>query len=303
MGALPNVKITMFFDDGVQGWSETHYTAETSIGSATNSYQLMLALVNARILLVDGTNVTFLKARTSVDNISRDRQLLLQKDVPTKLPGKGYQGGINAGTVPWAWQSPHVSWVVDMDTEVDGVNPTQYLAGMPANTGQIGNNAYTATAPSPGTLMEAYYSLLVNGSYGCAYRKWPSNPPTIATSTLLGSITWAGASGAMPNNFTFAVGAPAVLPVVPAGTYVRLWGATYTSVLKRIRLNGTYKVISSTTTAMVVACPRVTVAPTWGIPGYVQVATFDYTPYTGYTIGTLTHRKRGRPTSAARGRR
>lgn len=303
MGALPNVKITMFFDDGVQGWSETHFTAYTVIGSATASYQAMLNLCNARIQCLDGKNVTLLKARCSVDNIQRDRQLLLQQDVPVKNMAGIYPGGINAGTPPWSWQSPHVSWLADMDTGIDGVNPTLYIAGLPANSGQLGNNPYTATAPTPGSILESYLSVLTNGLYGCSYREWPSDPPTAITSTQLGGITWAAAAGANPNTLIFAPVTPAVLPIVPPGAFVRLWGATFTSVLKRIRLNGTYKVLNSTASAMTVAASRVTVAPTWGLFGYVQIATQNYTPYTGYTLGTLTHRKRGRPTSSARGRR
>jgi hypothetical protein len=303
MGALANVKITLFFEDGVQGWSETHFTPYTSIGNKAASYKAMQALANARVLTIDGKNVTLIRARASLDNVNRDRQLLLQGDMPIKNAAGLYPGGIQAGTTPWAWQTSHVSWVADMDTVEEGVNPTLYIAGLPANTGQLGDNAYTATAPSPGSVLESYLNVLTNGNYGCSFRLWPTNPPTVGTSIQVSGITWTAAAGAMPNTLTFTPTPPGSFAAVLPNQYVRLWGATYTSVLKRQRYNGTYKALQVFAGALVVAAPRITVAPTWGLTGYVQLSTTGYTPYIGYTIGGITHRKRGRPTSAARGRR
>ena len=303
MGALPNAKITMFFDDGVQGWSETHFTPYTVIGQGTPCYSAMKDIANARVLCLDGKNVTLLKVRSSIDNINRDRQLLLELDVPRKNAMGVYSGGIAAGTPPWAWQTPHVSWVVDMDVNANGVNPTLYIAGLPANTGQLGNNPFTATAPTPGSILTTYMDLLTNGNYGCAYRLWPANPPTAGTSIQVSAIAWTPAAGALPNTLTFTPTVPGSFSSITPNQYVRLWGATYTSVLKRQRYNGTYKALQVSAGALVVAAPRITVAPTWGLLGYIQASTAAYSAYTGYTITDLTHRKRGRPTSSARGRR
>ena len=305
MGALPNAKISMFFDEDPQGFSESHFTQYTTIagGSSSPCYKAMLALAQARVLIVDGKNVTLTSVRASIDDVNRDRQLLLQADVPTKNAAGTYTGGVQAGTAPWAWQTPHVSWVVDMDTVKNGVNPTLYIAGMPANTGQLGNNAFTATPRTPGDLLTTYLDLLVSGPYGCAYRQWINNPPDPGTSYEVATTTWGAAAGALPNTFTFTSTALDPFPVMTPGTYVRLWGATYTSILKRQRYNGTYKVLNSTTLSLQVAAPRVTIAPTWGLLGYIQPSTMAYTAYTGYNIRGITHRKRGRPTSAARGRR
>lgn len=297
------VKISMFFSDGIQGFSESHYVSDNTVGVNTASYAKAKALALQRVLGIDGANVTLIKVRTSVFGIPRLRYLLLAADLPKKGVNGFYPGGIQADGVTWIWQTPHASWVVDINSQGTTSNPTLYYAGMPAKVGQRSNQPYDSPAPTPGSILDPYYTLLCNGDYGAMTRTWPTDPPTVDTSTTLSAVAFAYGAGGGPNTLTFTCVNPNSFPVIPAGSYVRLWGAQWTSPIPRGRYNGSYKVLTAGANSVQVAADRIKVPPLFTVPGYVQVSSMTFQGYLSYELQGLTHRDRGRPIGAARGRR
>lgn len=306
MGALNNVKVTMFFSTtSGPGFNESHiYQTVVDLNSEV-LFEDIINLASWRSQILDGTNCTLFKVRYSIDNINRDRLLLPTEDLPQKnIPNGYYIPGINAGLHPWVFQSPHLSWVVDMDTNIPGCNPTLYLAGLPMNSGQTGPGPGDMPAPRVLDILPFYLDFLTNGDWGAAFRAWPGNPQTFINSDAFSTVLWTAAGAGLPNNFKFTVPGGWVHNSEPvAGDFIRIAGWKYTSPLKRQRYNGTWKVLNADATSVTVDASRVTVAPTTGIPGYIQVSVDSTTPYTGYSIANITHRKRGRPTFSLRGRR
>lgn len=301
---VPNPKITMEFDCGAQGWTESHfYTSAVPL----TSQQLVadtIALCKARTLALDGTVAQLVACRLSLDNVNRDADHIDPTDIPNpnKTSG-GYSGGPGTTSKPWTYTGPHAAWPVQLSTENATTNPIEYVTIGSVPPDQAGNGALDAAGQNVAYFVRKYLAVLCAGKWGALYRNWPA--PAVV-SFPVGSETFNPAAGQNPSQIAFSLAAPfPVASTFPPGAFVRLQGCTYQSAQKRLRLNGTYQVgnYNATTGVLTVNVPRLIVGPTFMLPGYLQLATAGVTPYTKGVIRNLTHRKRGRPLDASRGRR
>lgn len=304
---LPNVKLTMFFEYGDIGWSESHFLPGVTDLDNPNLYDLGAELAKARVKCLDGLNGTLVDVRFSVDNINRDTDHLPTSQLPVKS-GVGYYqpspvSAANSNGL-WTWQSPQLSWVALLETAVAGVFGDEYIAGMPASTTQLGPSPTQNGGQAVAAALSAYFDVLCNGDYGMAYRGWPVGPQIAGNSVpVTAPPTWTSRNATTPNTLTFVVANWAMFEQPAEGSFVRLAGATFNSPVKRARCNGSFKVISSSPTGCVVNADRITVNPNFQLPGYLQVNTPAVAPYVRYVLRNITHHKRGRPTSVPRGRR
>lgn len=303
--AVANPKVTMAFDDGVQGWTESHmYTSQVPV-TDTGLYNDAKALCAARVIALDGRYAQLVSCRFSLDNVNRDANHLLDGDIPP-LNGAGQYpaGPPPASSTKWAFTGAHQAWPVVLQTGIPTVNPIEYITIGSIPQGQTDRNP-----DGPGGFNVAYYvkqylAVLCSNKWGALYRNWTVTPPNVNTWTNT-AIAFTAAAGGVPSQLAFTLANPPAASVIPFGALVRLQGSTYNSPQKRIRLNGTYTVVNYDPVAGIVTVnvPRLIVDPRFAGKGTLQVATGAVTPYSKGIIGKLTHRKRGRPLDAARGRR
>lgn len=298
---VSNPKITMGFNGGVNGWTESHfYTSQVPLTDAG----LMADAVNLvakRCAALDGVNSKLVMARISLDDVNRDSEQV--QTIPAPDPIKGYysQGGPDpSDTATWSYQTVQVSWPVILKTDSSTTNPIEYLAGMPARNKQDGSLPNASPAPTPQSYLIKYLNYLTTGKWGALARSWSG------LAYLVTAFTYVPAAGAAPPQFQFTFGAP--FPdrtIFPAGGLFRLNGFTYTTPQKLVRYNGTYQVenYNASTGVLTTNVPRAIVAPVPSMFGSIEAATGAVVPYRAYTFRPITHRKRGRPLLAGRGRR
>ncbi len=300
---LPYVKTTMFFTDGTVGWTESHFYNSIVALTSPVLYAAAKALCLARVKCLDGKFAKLTDCRLSIDNVNRDSVHLKTTDIPVPT-ASGYSGGPNPSSTNWTYQTPQVSWPILFDTSIVTTDSIVYIAGMPASTTQTGPGPFDDPSPPvAGTYLQGYADFLVAGPWGAQARTWPVGAQTALNSIPLSAPTmWGAATASVPNTLTFTVGAwPGGIPPVQ-GQYIRLGGSKWTSILKRQRYNASYPVLNASATTVTVATPRITIAPAWTIPGYIQVNIWTVASYVASSLRNLTHHKRGRPTYSPRGR-
>lgn len=299
---VPNPKLTMQFNGGSNGWSESHfYTSQVPISNfSLQSAAQQLCL--ARCECLDGVQSRLFAAVLSLDNVSHDSaDVDISGIIPDPVHGYAGIGGPDpSNTGAWSFQTVHVSWRIRLNTTNAQTNPNEYIAGMPASDGQTGPYPYNDSAPTVASFLDKYMALLVGGPWGALGRSWSNGPYPID------GINFVAQGATSPARFQINLSPP--FPAAfnfPIGGYVRMNGTTYTSPQKRLRLNGTYIIANYDVASGIVTVnvPRVLVAPTFTGFGELDTATAEVFQYTSFAYKPITHRKRGKPFGGGRGRR
>lgn len=299
---VPNPKVTMEFDLGTQGWTESHFY--TSVVPLTDNglYDAMVSLVQARCAALDGRYAQLVACKASLDNVNRDVIDLDQGDIPVP-GGTGYpKGPPPSSTAVWTYNGYMSAWPCKMNTTNPTTNPLIYITIGSIPSTQTGRLATDSPGNNVAFYIDRYMAELTGGNWGALGRTFLVPGVTYAPTT----ITYHAAAGAVPTQLYFNLAAPGPAPTVfPVGSYFELQGAVYNSPQKRLRLNGTYTVAAYDQTSGILKAnvPRLLADPNFMSYGGVTPATAAVFPYRSYTIRPLTHKKRGRPLDAARGRR
>lgn len=307
MALIPNVKVTMEFAMGAVGWSESHIYNGTNVNDV-GLYAAMKALAKARTQALGG-NASFQLVKASQEQVNRDVTYLKRPDVPIPRAGADYLLGPEypfATATTWTFQSPHLSWPIKLNDANQNQLAITYCAGMPGSTGQFGPGPYDVNAvASPGGFLDLYAKYLVAGGlWGVASRGWPlgifDEPHSFS---MTAPPAYVPAAGAVPAQIQFTL--PAILNgvTIKPGVWIRVGGLKYNAPQNRLRLNGSYQIISYVTNTATVNVPRLRADPRFASNGYVQAAVYAFQPYQGYTLDNITHRKRGRVASSPAGRR
>jgi len=293
----------MEFDMGSQGWTESHfYTSPVPLTDA-GLYDAAVNLVAARTFCLDGRYAQLVDCRMSLDNVNRDSEHLRNVDIPVPTATGGYSGGPPPGSGVWTYNGPFAAWPVLLETSNPTTNPLEYITIGSIVSTQTGRSPNSAPGLNVEFYIQKYIAELVNGNWGALGRNWGGGGGVTYTVT---ANAFVGGTNGGPNQFSFTLQAPfPAAATFPIGAYVRLQGSTYTTPQSRLRLNGTYTVVgyNATTGVLTVNAARVKVAPTWTALGGIQVASAAVFPYRSGVVRPLTHRKRGRPLDASRGRR
>jgi len=313
MGLIANPKVTIEMVLGTVGWSDSHYYNSVVNVNDPGLYNAAKALAAARASCLGG-NIEISLVKMSQDTISRDVNYLKTADLPATSPAgnppanSGYSGGPNyPGVTPsttWLYQSPHLSWPIKLLDANNNQIAISYLAGMPQNAGQFGPGPLQGSGNTAGFYLAKYAQYLVDGPWGAASRTFPAGAFNLATSTPITAITYVPAAGTVPPQLQFAVVAAGATSTIAPGVWIRVGGMKYKIPQTKLRLNGSYQVVSYNAGVASVYVPRLNAVP---VPftafGYMQCATYQLQDYVGYTLDPITHRKRGRVGITARGRR
>ena len=255
-----------------------------------------------RVAALDGRYAQLVACKASLDNVNRDVIDVNQADIPTPSPTTGYATGPPPGTTVWTYNGYMSAWPCKMNSTNPTTNPLVYVTIGSIPSAQVGRLATNAPGNNVAVYIAKYMAELTGGNWGALGRTFLVPGITyVVTATA-----YHAAAGAVPAQLSFTLaGPPPVGTALPIGSYIELSGSTYNSPQKRLRLNGTYTINSynPTTGVVIVNVPRLIVDPGFVTFGGITPATAAVFPYTGYTIRPLTHRKRGRPLDAARGRR
>jgi hypothetical protein len=291
----------MEIDLDTQGWTESHmYTSQVPL-TDNGLYNAMVELVNARVQALDGRYAQLVACKASLDDVNRDVIDVDQADIPIPTPTTGYTSGPPPGSSIWTYNGYMSAWPCKMNTTQTTTNPLVYITIGSIPAGQVGRLATNAPGNNVATYISRYMAVLTNGNWGALGR----NFNFFGASYVVSTIAYHAAAGAAPAFFSFTLAAPPPAgSAFPIGAYFALTNATYNSPQRRLRLNGTYTVQSynPTTGILIATCPRVLADPNFIMTGQVTVAGPGVFPYRSYTIRPLTHKKRGRPLDAARGR-
>ncbi len=299
---VPNTRVTLVIDDGIQGWTESHFTIATYVLGDAALIGICQDLAVARCKCLDGVNAKLVDVRMSIDNVNHDSDHLDPSLIPVPQVTKGYFsiGGPDASnSAAWSYQTPQVSWPVVMKTSQPTTNPILYIGGMPASDGQVGPNPndIIAGGGQPLVYLRSSITYLTTGSlWGALARLW--QPTKYALMSIVPTLQ----VGATPTSLAMTFTAPPPAATMPPGSFVRMQGTVYVTAQKRLRLNGTYTVQSYDGTTLVVSCPRLLTLPVFRGLGWINVATAGIAGYRSGLFRNLTHKKRGRPLYVARGR-
>lgn len=298
---VPNPKVTLEFDMDPQGWTESHmYTSIVPL-SDNGLYDAMVALVAARTKALDGRYARLVAAKASLDNVNRDVIDLDQGDIPVPSPTTGYSGGPPPSGGTWTYNGPQSAWPCKMNTTSPTTNPLVYITIGSLPSTQTGRRATDSTGNTVATYIDRYMVELIGGNWGALGRTFL----VPGVSYLNTTIAYHAPAGAVPAQLWFTLAAPPpAAGTFPIGSFFNLEGTSYNSPQRRIRLNGTYSVASydDTTGVLKANVARLIADPGFMTFGSVTPATAAVFPYRSYTIRPITHKKRGRPLDAARGR-
>lgn len=281
------LRLTMFFDDGGTGWSESHY--DTRSASLTAAITLFKAsLLKARInLMACGPWLKYVRA--SYDDTFRDAQVYF---IPE--PSTGGIGGSYLNNPAWANDFAGEEWTAVLARGISGdlYRKQIYLSGTPfRDQADVFSPFHDAEIVKA---FLAYKNSLVNNSYG--FPVWQRDVQTYPFKQITAITPQAGA----PPNFTIPNhNFPGGL-----GTRVYLSQIRYLYQLpppRGLRLTGPfpYTVIDANT----ISVPSF-VTPIGGqfVSGQAQNQLKGVVPYDDVIMERFTHRKRGRPFDAPRGR-
>lgn len=280
------LRLTMFFDDGISGWSETHYDVLAS--SLTVAVQnAVLKLLPARVnLLADGPWCKYLRA--SYDDTFRDSQVFFLPE-----PIRDTSLGTNPYLNNPAWKGLYSGepWTVALCRGISGdlYRKQIYVSGTPyVDETDIG------TPLGDAALLAAFqtYRGVLTAGYG--FPIWRRDVTTYPLKPIQGISSVAPYNITVPNH-----GVPSPPPPGSRGFITQ---AHYFAPTK-IKFNGPWGIVA------VVDANTLTLAnfPPTGTPfqwtsGFFQYQTKDVTPYSDVLLERFTHRKRGRPFDSPRGR-
>ena len=299
---VANPKVTMEFDMQPQGWTESHFYTSVVPITDVGLYAAMLSLCVARTAALDGRYAQLVACKASIDNVNRDVNNVLTQDLPARNSGGDYPLGPPFTGSIWTYNGPQSAWPVKLQTSQTTTNPLVYITIGSLPSTQTGRGPQDAPGLNVLFAINRYLSELTGGNWGALGRTF-TVPGVTYTLT---AIAYVPAAGAVPAQLEFTTLAPfPAASVFPPGSFVALNGATYTTAQNRLRLNGTYTVqaYNPTTGVVTVNVPRLRSAPTFGLFGGLTPASAAVFPYAAGIVRNLTHRKRGRPLDAARGRK
>lgn len=282
------MRITLFFDDGITGWSESHY--DTVSSNLQAGVQFAVAnLVPARVLMM--ASGPWLKyVRASYDNVFRDSQVFFTAQ-PSLNSSNEYINNKN-----WSLLQSAAEWTTVLLRGVGGdlYRAPFYVSGIPyfdpTDTGTPQQDANLVAA------FGVFSQALIRNSYG--FVVWqrdqltypykpivsvaPSVPPTPG---FVLNVPLHGFSGAFGTrvyvyNSRFAVSVGTVLGKSP---------------------NGPYSYTVQDANNIVIPNFRVPFPGTF-VSGQIQFNQRGVVPYQSILMERFTHRKRGRPFDAPRGR-
>jgi len=295
----------MIFDYNNIGWTESHFSVPHTVLTDPTLPTDVQNLLLQRVKCLDG-DCKIIDVRMSIDNVNRDSLHLDPALIPGVNGTGNYSGGPSAhpyASSGWGFRSQQVSWPILFKTSSPSTNPIIYVGGFPGDDTQTGPLPSQATPFTTESYLSQYAAELVNGLWGCKAITWT----TLAPIALTGAPTFTAAAGGVIATLTFPVAAVFASPFCVAGGRVRLQAAKASSAQHRLRFNGTYPIVGVNPGAVppniVVACPKILIAPTWTAFGNLQLATPTVLPYQLPQYRPETHKKRGRPLEVPRGRR
>jgi len=297
------IRVTLFFEDGITGWTESHYDSQitTLQGAVTKA---LAQLVPARVqCLAAGPWLKYIRA--SRDGTFRDSQIAY-----TLPPGSSQSSPVYINNQRWAGTAAAVDWTTALLRGVGGdfYRKNIYLSGIPySDPLDIGEPQLDQVLVRA---VQQYANILSGQGYG--FPVWLRDPGQAAQALIpVSSIVWDNAN----LRFVFTTAAAHNLPQNPlsGGTFWRafLHGLQFTPSpgwLNRLKPspNGGYNYVYLSPTTF--ALPRwFAQGPTGPVIGnYTYVAnsgTFQaqqrgvatYQPTRGIVLERFTHRKRGRP--------
>lgn len=288
---MPNpLRVTMFFDDGISGWTETHYDVKSA--SLLAALQLAVfpgGLVNARTnLMACGPWLKYV--RTSYDGVFRDSRVFLTPQPPVNSqgtyvnnPAYNVQGLSPIATITEAG-NPFYSVLLRAQSG-DLYRKAIYVSGVDYN--YIRDNSSILNSPIF-TQSAFEYTAVLTANYG--FPVWQRDTQTYPQFQIT-------AIGAAPNYTLTVPGFPGL-----AGSgyraYISQFRYGYPS---RVKFNGPYGIVSSAGGQVQLAGFTVPTGVTF-VSGQIQLQAKGVVPYTSVTIERVTHRKRGRPFDSPRGR-
>lgn len=279
------LRLTMFFDDGISGWSESHL----DVNSATLQQAVQKALgtlVIARIqLMANGPWLKYLRA--SFDDTFRDSQVFY-----LPVPDRSNTGTVINNPL-WKNTESGEPWTVALLRGVGGdlYRKQIYVSGVPyTDTPDTGD-------PFADPILVAAYNNYRNTlvtSYG--FPIWRKDIQTYPLRPITAIVP-----GVLPGTWNLTVPNHGVASPVPPGTRGFLMKMRYLF-SSRLKLNGPYGIASviDPNTIQLGNFPWQPGAVFTG--GLFQQQTKDVQPYTEILLERFTHRKRGRPFDSPRGR-
>jgi len=302
------LRVSMFFEDGITGWSETHYdTVRTTLQGAITT--AVNTLVPARVnLLANGPWLKYIRA--SRDGTFRDAQIAYLPPPPMQ-----HGTGIYINNQQWSNQQAAVDWTTALLRGVGGdfYRRQVYISGVPYNDPtDIGAPQFDAVLVQAA---QQYANVLQQNGYGFAV--WARDPAAPGLAPVPVQNITVNAGGVT----LFTTVAPHGLPATPLsnGTFYRVFfhGLSFT-----IAPGNPKRIFPSPNGGF----PYVVQSPTtFTVPGYLypgspnNTASYIYNPLSGYmqaqyraittyqqtggvVLERFTHRKRGRPFDSPRGR-
>jgi hypothetical protein len=284
-------RVTMFFVDGISGWSESHYDC-----SAANLSQ---ALLNAMAILVPArTNLLssgpwLQYVRTSYDNVYRDSQVSY-----VAPPGMLLNKVTN--NPAWFQNLTNLDFVTMLLRGVGGdlYRKSIYVSGVP-----VPQESDVTPPVLDANIVAAFinYERVLTGSQGAitpvyGFPIWqrdqitfPLHPITAFANIAPWTITCPGHG--------LPIGGPP-----PAGTRVWIFNAKYLPVLPKQKINGPW-LVSSVIDANTLTLLNFSIQPGTVVQNAsLQVQMKNIITYKSLILENFTHRKRGRPFDSPRGR-
>jgi hypothetical protein len=282
------LRVTMFFDDGITGWSESHYDTTAPTLTAAVLAATTILVPARRKLLANGPWLKYIRA--SYDDTWRDSQVFF-------LPAPNIGAfGQYLNNLAWNTQSAAVEWTTVLLRGIGGdlYRKQIYISGIPFSDPT--DVLSPQDDPTMVAAFQAYRSTLVNNIYG--FSVWQRDiiqfPYKTITAVQPAVLPYGGINLTIPAHGFAAV---------PGN---RLWCWNFRYLFQQIPVgvrtpNGAY--------SFAVVDPNTINVPAFRNPptgifvsGQAQQQVKGVVPYQDIAMERFTHRKRGRPFDAPRGR-
>lgn len=276
-----NPRLTIFFSDGAYGWSETHWSSNTSEG-LDQTILNGIVLANARINLC-GFNPIIKEIRASYDDTFRDSKInVFNPPLNSNFNASG-TGGVPSSDLPYS---------ITLLRAESGIlyRKSLYLSGVPDDLQLDPTAIYGALWM---TNFQIYRQALLTGSAIAPTRPWgfkvlkkPPDVPTVNITNVVFGTPVVVTSAGHPFNVGQRIHIRLVKQTPARPSVNHLWYISATTA-NTFTLNGS------------------------NIPGGTYLGggiaydaqTYDIKAYTDVLIVRETHRNRGRPFDSPRGRR
>lgn len=280
------LRLSMFFDDQITGWSESHYDMTSpSLSSAVQ--KAVLGLVINRIqLLANGPWLKYVRA--SYDDTFRDSQVFF---VPQ--PTISAITGSYINNQDWKGTEGAEPWSVALLRGVGGdlYRKAIYISGLP--TADFPDVGSPFSDPTFMAAFQLYRNALIQG-YG--FPVWRKDQQTYPLKTIVAIQNLVPGT---PQQLNIpGHGVPNPPPVGSRGFLQKM----HYSGPSKIKLNGPYAIQQVIDANNLVLAGFVFPAGFTFTSGFFQYQTRDVVQYQDVLVERFTHRKRGRPFDSPRGR-